>query len=517
MGPADSEALSKPGRFVAGLVFRILLLAWIAFPFCPEASDYFGIRVVDEESGRGIPLAELSSVHQVKHWTDSQGWVAIGEPGWRGREVYFHLRSDGYEIPRDGFGYAGFKVRVLPGQRHTVRMRRTQLAERMYRITGEGIYRDSVLLGLKVPIREPLLNGLVLGQDTVIAVPFRGRLHWFWGDTERLSYPLGHFGAAGATSALPGSKGFDVERGIELSYFVDGGGFSRPMCPEPNHGLRWIESVFTLEHGGREHLMARVAHHKDLGPALGWYLMKFDEKRGGFEVDTAWDWHEGHDSAHPFQHRCQQKDYLYLYPNYRVLAELEEVRRLERYEAWTCVAGDGKLKGELTEIDRDSSGAAVYSWKPGADRLHKGRLRELTRWGKIKPEEQWLRLRDVDSGKEVEGGRGSVAWNAHRNRWIMLASGEAGEIWYSECEQPTGPWTQAKKVASHLDYNFYNPVHHSFLDREGGRVIYFEGTYTASFSRAQSKTPRYDYNQVLYRLRLDDSRLRFSGTGLGVK
>ena len=39
-------------------------------------------------------------------------------------------------------------------------------------------------------------------------------------------------------------------------------------------------------------------------------------------------------------------------------------------------------------------------------------------------------------------------------------------------------------------------------------MIYLEGTYTDSFSNARTKTPRYDYNQVMYRLRLDDPRLR---------
>jgi len=50
-------------------------------------------------------------------------------------------------------------------------------------------------------------------------------------------------------------------------------------------------------------------------------------------------------------------------------------------------------------------------------------------------------------------------------------------------------------------------VQHSFFDREGGRIIYFEGTYTATFSGAKELTPHYDYNQILYRLRLDDPRL----------
>ena len=33
-----------------------------------------------------------------------------------------------------------------------------------------------------------------------------------------------------------------------------------------------------------------------------------------------------------------------------------------------------------------------------------------------------------------------------------------------------------------------------------GRIIHFEGTYTYDFSGNPDKTPRYNYNQVLYRL-----------------
>ena len=32
---------------------------------------------------------------------------------------------------------------------------------------------------------------------------YKGKIYWFWGDTSRLAYPLGHFGTAGAISELP--------------------------------------------------------------------------------------------------------------------------------------------------------------------------------------------------------------------------------------------------------------------------------------------------------------------------
>ena len=45
------------------------------------------------------------------------------------------------------------------------------------------------------------------------------------------------------------------------------------------------------------------------------------------------------------------------------------------------------------------------------------------------------------------------------------------------------------------------------FDKEGGRTIFFEGTYTHTFSGNPDQTPRYDYNQIMYQLDLDDPRL----------
>jgi hypothetical protein len=100
-----------------------------------------------------------------------------------------------------------------------------------------------------------------------------------------------------------------------------------------------------------------------------------------------------------------------------------------------------------------------------------------------------------------------VAWNEHRRRFVLLME-RTGEVWYAEGPRPEGPFGQAVRIVEHDHYNFYNVVQHPFFDREGGRVIYFEGTYTDAFSGAKSKTPRYNYNQIMYRLRLDDARLR---------
>ncbi len=462
----------------------------------------FVITVVDDATGRGVPLAELKMVNSAAWWTDSAGVVAFDEPGLMGQEVYFYVTSPGYEYPEDGFKFRGAKLRPVPGGRAEVKLKRIQIAERLYRITGQGIYRDSVLAGLTVPTKEPLLNGLVMGQDTVITTPYAGKLFWFWGDTLRVGYPLGNFGASGATSMLPGAGGLDPSRGVDLSYFTGKDGFSRPMCPESEFGdgIKWIESVFTVRDGTSERLVARLAAGTGMETTREWHLAQWDDAKQHFISLVRWPVHDTHDSSHPFRAMVNGVEFLYLFPDLRVRAEFSALRDFKNYETFTCLTGD-------ETVDRDASGRVRYSWKPGADRIHQGRFRELTKQGKLKPGDSWPQLLDIETGKPVPPGRGSVFWNTFRRRWVMIVSGQAGEIWFSEADSPTGPWAFARRVASHGRYNFYNPTQHPFFDQEKGRIIYFEGTYTDSFSGAPAKTPRYDYNQMMYRLTLDDERL----------
>src|SRR6266540_7570254 len=60
-------------------------------------NDWFKITVVDEQTGRGVPLVELRTVNNISLWTDSKGISAFDEPGLMGQEVYFHVKSHGYE------------------------------------------------------------------------------------------------------------------------------------------------------------------------------------------------------------------------------------------------------------------------------------------------------------------------------------------------------------------------------------------------------------------------------------
>jgi hypothetical protein len=63
-------------------------------------------------------------------------------------------------------------------------------------------------------------------------------------------------------------------------------------------------------------------------------------------------------------------------------------------------------------------------------------------------------------------------------------------------------------VVTHQNYNFYNPRLHPEFTPSNSPVLLFEGTYTMQFADHAHPTPRYDYNQVLYRLDLDDPAVK---------
>ena len=123
----------------------------------PDAGvgEYFAIEVVDDASGRGVPLVELRTVNGIRLVTDSNGVAAFSEPGlMEERPVFFHVSSHGYEFPADGFGYRGRALRTTPGGSATLKIKRLNIPERLYRVTGGGIYRDTVLVGEKSPSRN---------------------------------------------------------------------------------------------------------------------------------------------------------------------------------------------------------------------------------------------------------------------------------------------------------------------------------------------------------------------------
>src|SRR5215212_7593782 len=145
-------------------LFALLLCGIATFAVEPSAKlPLFAIEVVDDQTGRGVPLVEVTTTSNVRYVTDSAGLVAIDDPALFGHEVFFTVKSHGYEFAADGFGMHGKRLKPEPGGSATLKIKRLNIAERLYRVTGEGIYRDSVMLGRKAPIKQPLLNAEVTG------------------------------------------------------------------------------------------------------------------------------------------------------------------------------------------------------------------------------------------------------------------------------------------------------------------------------------------------------------------
>jgi len=495
--------------FSAALVLSLILTA------PPAAGDYFAISVVDDATGRGVPMIELRTVDERRYWTDSNGLVAFHEPGLMNQKVFFYVAGDGYEFPPDGFKFHGKALITTPGETAELRVKRTNVAQRLYRVTGAGIYRDSVLLGRDVPLVHPLLNAQVAGSDSVNSIVFRDQIYWFWGDTNRPAYPLGMFHVPGATSKLPSSGGLDPSRGVNLEYFQREDGFVASTAEMPGEGPTWIDGVCKVVDPERgERMFAKYVKVRKFLEVYQRGLVEFDPEKQRFEKVMELDFEAPlYPQGHTLEVESGGVKYLYFcnpYPLVRVPATAEALQDPQRYETYTCLAPGSTLK--QPKIDRDASGAVRYGWKRDLPPLAPT---EQARWlssGKLKQEEALLALRDVDTGKRVSAHAGTVAFNPYRNRYVMITAESygtsfLGETWYAEADSPLGPWVYARKVVSHAKYSFYNPRHHPMFDQDGGRRIFFEGTYTTFMTDIQTPTPLYNYNQIMYALELDDRRL----------
>ena len=348
---------------------------------------------------------------------------------------------------------------------------------------------------------------------------FQGKIHWFWGDTNRPDYPLGNFHVPGATSELPGQGGLDPDAGVNLSYFLDDKGFARPTAPLPGEGPTWISGLVVLpDRGARTGCSPTMSRSATCCRSTSTGSSSSTRRRIGSRRSPQFPSAAGYPGDYPERPRIPlqgPRGRLRLLRHSlspgpgpggsRAAPRPVGVRVVHvpegRHEAVAAAARPRRGRRAPLRLEAAHAGPAAGPAGP-ADRRRPPR-----------PDEALLNLRDVETGKTVLAHGGSVYWNAYRGRWVMIAvesSGSTsflGEIWYAEADTPLGPWVYARKVVTHDKYSFYNPKQHPMFDKDGGRIIFFEGTYTTTFSGNDDPTPRYDYNQVMYRLDLSDGRL----------
>ena len=459
----------RAAHIIPRMKAKLLFLLALAGPFGVGAGAPCRIEVVEKGTGWPVPLVELRTTHSVRFVSDNAGVIAFDLPELMGRETWFDVLGHGYEREKDGFGYRGVRLTPEPGQTLRVEVRRTIIAKRLGRLTGGGLFAESQKTGRELDWRE---SG-VLGCDTVQNARYQGKMFWLWGDTTLAKYPLGIFTSTSATTPVQLYKTFAPPLRPDFAYFTDGEHKPRGVAALPGKGPKWIGAYVVLpDQGGRPRLVATYSKIEGFLDAYELGLCVWNDATSNFEVLRAV-WKKSATAPKPpplpeghpaFWKDAQGKEWV-LFGN-----PLPKLRCPATFEAW-----------------QDSA-----------------------TWEVLKPQET---LEAAGGSKPVTPHTGSIAWNPWRKRWVTVfmekfgKPSAFGELWYAEADAPTGPWGAAVKILSHDNYTFYNPRLHPEFTPAGSPVLLFEGTFTAEFADHAAPTPRYNYNQILYRLDLDDPAL----------
>lgn len=445
------------------------LLCLLPIAACALSAQPCRIVLIEREDGWPVPGVELRTVHGVRLVSDNAGVIACDLPELMGHETWFSVHGHGYGVKADGFGYRGVRVTPEPGKTLTVELDREIIARRLGRLTGAGLFAECQKLGEEIAWKE---SG-VLGCDSVVTAELDGRLHWFWGDTNLAHHPLGIFNVSGATTekfvppAKPPLRPPYVYFTARANTASSESARPRGVAQISGEGPTWIWGAITLpDADAAPHLVAAAVKVKGQLHAYRWDLVEWNpHEKLFFPLKTVWT----EDAAHPQPPPV---------PNGHAVP-------------WTDAAGQ-KWILFCNPFPTLRTPATYEGWKnPNA-------------WQPIRPSATSA----TPAGEAISVHAGHMAWHPWSGKWIAIftqkggAPSSLGEIWLTEADEPEGPWVNARKVLSHDDYTFYNPVLHAEFFSADSPLLYFEGTYTTMFSRNKQPTPRWEYNQVLYQVDL---------------
>jgi hypothetical protein len=449
------------------LLAPFLLAPFLLAPFL-HAAESCRVEIVDKENGWPVPLVELRTTHELRLVSDNAGLIAIDDPDLLDRNVWFHVKGHGYGVKKDGFGYEGVRASPVAGGTIRIEVERRNIAKRLGRLTGGGLFAESLKLGIESPGHE---SG-IFGCDSVLMANDGKDLFWLWGDTTLPGYPLGIFHSTAATTPDRLRMKFEPPFFMHFQHFRDPTGKIRGVAQIEGEGPTWLTGMIGLPSasGGIRRLVATYS--------------KIKAPLEEYEVGL-----------------CVWNPEVKSFNRHRVL--------------WTKGTGDkGLLPKGHPVLWEDPDGKV---WALFGDPFPTMRCpasfeawEDPATWKKI---DEPAAPRSAEDGSEVKPHRGSVAWNPFRKKWLTVFTqhfgkpSAFGEIWYAEAASPTGPWGKAVKILTHDNYTFYNPRIHPELVPDDASFIVFEGTYTAEFADRPPPTPRYNYNQILYRLDLDDPKL----------
>ncbi len=454
---------------------HLSLIAAMFFAFCGVlkapgrtlfAVEPFRIEIVDAENGWPVPLVELRTTHHVRFVSDNAGRIAFDLPEMMDRETWFTIEGHGYTVAKDGFGYRGVRLVPRAGETHRLAVKRQLPAKRLGRITGGGLFSESQKLGEELDWKE---QG-ILGCDSVQNAVHNGRLLWGWGDTTLPGYPLGRFHMIGATTDPQPLESFEPPIRLQYDYFLDDSETPRNVAELPGEGPTWLGGYISLPtKAGGSRLCATYAKIKPPLDAYEMGLCVWNDQQRVFERQRVL-WSQSSDTPKPpltlTGHTVRWQD--------------------DEGQAWI-------LFGDPFPTIRCR--ATFEAWA------------DPQTWQTLEPQS---RVPTRTGEPPIQPHRGAIAWNAYRNKWVTVFTqmkGESsmlGELWYAEADSPQGPWADAIHVVTHNQYSFYNPQLHAEFTPAGSPILLFEATYTTSFSGNRQPTPKYDYNQILYRLDLDE-------------
>lgn len=445
------------------------LLCLVLFACTPNvgAAEPCRIAIVDAENNWPVPLVELRTTHHVRFVSDNNGVIAFDLPELMGEETWFTVVGHGYGVAADGFGNRGVRLTPEPGERLTVKVHRQLPGKRLGRVTGGGVFSESQHFGLEKEWRE---QG-ILGCDSVQTAVHDGRLFWAWGDTVLAKYPLGMYHMIGATTDLQPLKSFAPPVRLRYNYFADEQGRVREIAKMPGEGPTWLSGLVSLpDRAGTSRLVGTYAKIKPPLEVYQFAQCVWNDDVQRFEPHRVL-WNRSDDAPEPP-----------LVPDGHPVFWTDDKDR-----RWVLF-GD--------PFPRLKCAATFEAWS------------DPKAWRAVQPQP---RVATADGNEKITPHRGSIAWNAYRNKWVAVFTqlhgkpSPLGELWYAEADQPTGPWGPAIQVVTHDNYTFYNPRLHPEFTPADSPILLFEATYTRQFTDRADATPRHDYNQVLYRLDLDDA------------
>jgi len=459
------------GRFAADRSLRRAPRLWraclLAAALAPPAVGLEPCRidVVDQATGWPVPLVALETTHGVRFVSDNRGVIAFDLPELMHEPTWFAVEGHGYGVPADGSGYRGVQLTPTPGGRLTVAVARQLPARRLGRLTGGGLFAEAQRFGLDADWRE----SRILGCDSVQTAVCGDQRLWLWGDATLARHPLGLFHMTGALTAPRPLSAFEPPLRLDYDYLVEPQGRPRVVAPMPGPGPTWLTGLASLPDAtGR--------------PRLGAYYYKITPPLTPYETGLCV-WNEE-------------------------LATFEHLATLWSKSATSPEAPPGPTGHAVPWTDPEGNAWVLFG--DGFPHLQCAPRFEAWRdpaaWRLATPQ------RDAErrGGGRVAVHRASIGYSGYRRRWVAIfnqswgAASAFGEVWYAESDQPWGPWGNAVQVATHPGYTFYNPRLHVDLTPPESPLLLFEGTFANAFSGTQAKMPRFDYNQVLYRLDLDD-------------